>query len=147
MVRNSRFEKKTKHLLAKIIQNLQPGDVPSQMIRYNLLYNTKNTEVNTKNVCLKRLETSRGKWNFINEAKNLLQIFETRQIQRQKTSTRMKPTSMKSTNWNQSIQFQLISLNTFKKHFEELTSNKLLNPSNIPTWALKDCANIIFERL
>ena len=48
---------------------------------------------------------------------------------------------------NSKFEFQPISLYTCRKYLKELSVNKPLGPSNIPAWALKDCANVIVEPL
>ena len=142
---------------------MQPDDVSYQMIQRNPLHKTNKN----KKVDRKQLETSRRKWNSKTtktEITSLRSSFGDSIIDQKgianllnyrfsklgdylgKKSVENQPPEGFHQN-NNHFQFQAIILYTCRKYLKVPNVNNSLDPSNIPTCALKDCENDIVELL
>ena len=166
----------TKRLYNKIKQDMNPNDLNYEDIKQQIISNLNIDRDENKSKYFLELTNEREKWNFINEARNLLRtktvIPSLRNVFGDYVTDQKKVANLlnyrfskqddfigqckffKEETFNLSLipnfaklSFHPITLYERKKKGRSFNTKKPLGPSKIPTWALRDSLNVIVEPL
>ena len=164
---------KTEQHYKQIHQSMNPSDAKYKLFQSNFIENLNSDRNDYLTNVFADLSNDREKWNFINEARNSLKnktiisslknVFGATVLDQTKIANLLNYRFSKLGDYLGGIKtfseelidgaikiktkfkFTLITLFECKQIVRQLKSNKLLAPSNIPSWAITDCLNIIAE--
>ena len=170
---HQKWKNKTRKLYREMNRRMKPTDERYEVLQRKYLEQLNHDRIDHLQQTFSKLETEKVKRSFINEVRNskrtkterdTLQnsfgdiIMDQKQIANflnyrfSKLGDYLGNSSINEKlpeiHFNDEIFiFQPISLFTCKKFLKELNIRKPLGPSNIPTWALNDCTDILAEPL